>query len=82
MQAAGMEAIADEYLASQTWGTPEQILEKIRTRRAILGDYDVLLVMRFAGLPYEILERSLRTFATEVMPELRSWSNADSIAAA
>ncbi|MFP6681172.1 MAG: LLM class flavin-dependent oxidoreductase [Gammaproteobacteria bacterium] len=82
MQAAGMEAIADEYLASQTWGTPEQILEKIRARRAILGDYDVLLVMRFAGLPYEILERSLRTFATEVMPELRSWSNADSIAAA
>lgn len=81
MQAAGMEAIADDYLAGQTWGTPQQILDKIRARRDILGAYDVLLVTRFAGLPYADLERTMRTIASDVMPELRSWDSPDTIAA-
>ncbi|MGB1881115.1 MAG: LLM class flavin-dependent oxidoreductase [Gammaproteobacteria bacterium] len=78
---AGMEAIADDYLAGQTWGTPQQILDKIHARRDVLGPYDILLCMRFAGMPYEVLERSLRTFAAEVMPELRALESAETIAA-
>jgi len=30
--------------------------------------------VRFAGAPYAVAERSLRTFATKVMPELKSWN--------
>jgi len=81
MQAAGMETIADDYLASQTWGTPQQILDKIQTRRGIVGAYDILLVTRFAGLPYEDVQRTMRIFANEVMPELRSWDSPETIAA-
>ena len=81
MQAAGMEAIADDYLAGQTWGTPQQILDKIQARRNILGAYDILLVTRYAGLPYETVERTMRMFASEVMPELRSWDSPETIAA-
>jgi alkanesulfonate monooxygenase SsuD/methylene tetrahydromethanopterin reductase-like flavin-dependent oxidoreductase (luciferase family) len=81
LQSAGMEAVADEYLKGQTWGTPEQILEKIRARRAALGDYDILLCMRFAGMEQAVVERSMRTFATEVLPELRSWDSAETMAA-
>ncbi len=81
MQAAGLDAIADEYLAGQTWGTPEQILEKIRARREIVGDYDIMLCTRFAGTPYDVVERTLRTFGAEVLPELKRWNSAETIAA-
>lgn len=81
LAAAGQEALADDYLAAQTWGTPEQILEKIQARRDVLGDYDLLLCMRFAGTPWETTERSVRTFGEEVIPVLRSWKTNDTIAA-
>ena len=81
MQTAGLEAIADGYLAGQTWGTPQQILEKIQTRRAVVGDYDGLFCVRYAGTPYAVVERTLKTFAKEVMPELKSWNIAKTMAA-
>jgi hypothetical protein len=37
--------------------------------------------MRFAGMPYAALERSLRIFAKHVMPELKSWNMATTMAA-
>jgi alkanesulfonate monooxygenase SsuD/methylene tetrahydromethanopterin reductase-like flavin-dependent oxidoreductase (luciferase family) len=81
MQAVGMEGIADSYLAGQTWGTPQQILEKIEARRKIVGDYDGLFSVRFAGTPYDVVERTLKTFAKEVMPELKAWNIATTMAA-
>jgi alkanesulfonate monooxygenase SsuD/methylene tetrahydromethanopterin reductase-like flavin-dependent oxidoreductase (luciferase family) len=81
MQTVGMEGIADAYLAGQTWGTPQQILEKIEARRKVVGDYDGLFAVRFAGAPYESVERTMKTFAKEVMPELKSWNIATTMAA-
>ncbi|MSR13590.1 MAG: LLM class flavin-dependent oxidoreductase [Gammaproteobacteria bacterium] len=81
MQTIGMEAVADGYLASQTWGTPQQILEKIEARRKIVGDYDGLFAVRFAGAPYDMVERTMKLFAKEVMPELKSWNIATTMAA-
>jgi len=78
---AGQEKMADDYLAAQTWGTPEQILEKIRARRDVVGDYDALLCMRFSGTPWEVTERSIRTFGEQVIPELRRWKTDETIAA-
>jgi len=81
MAEAGLEAIADGYLASQTWGSPQQILDKISARRAALGDYDALYCVRFAGTPFDVVERTLRTFAKKVMPELKSWNISGTMAA-
>lgn len=81
LSAAGHDEVADAYLASQTWGTPQQMLEKIEARREALGPYDVMLCMRFAGTPPEVTERSIRTFGREVLPELKSWESACAIAA-
>ena len=81
LAAAGQETIANDYLAAQTWGTPEQILEKIQARRDALGDYDILLAMRFAGTPWEVTERSVRTFGELVIPELKRWKTSETIAA-
>ncbi|MGD9600518.1 MAG: LLM class flavin-dependent oxidoreductase [Gammaproteobacteria bacterium] len=74
LASAGLDTIAEGYLAGQTWGTPQQILDKINARRSAIGDYDGMFVVRFAGTPYDVVERSLRTFASKVMPELKSWN--------
>lgn len=71
LRAIGLEELCDMYLSVQAWGTPDQVVEKLLARRELLGDYDLNVCFRFAGLPYEDAERSMRTFATEVMPVLR-----------
>ena len=73
MRDMGIDAIADGYLENQVWGTPQQMLEKFEARRKIIGDFDILLVTRYAGMPFEVCHRTHDTFAKQVMPELRSW---------
>ena len=69
----GLETTANVYCSVQTWGTPEMILEKLRWRRDLLGDYELNLVANYGGLPIEEVEKSLRLFAEEVLPEVQSW---------
>jgi hypothetical protein len=63
--------MCEMYLGVQAWGTPEQILGRLAERGEIIGDFDLTCCFRFAGMPYEAAERSMRTFATEVMPHLQ-----------
>lgn len=79
MRAAGKEASAETFLEVQAWGTPQQILDRLEKRRAVLGDFEVNICPSFAGLPYEEVEASLRLFAREVVPELRSWGVEDPV---
>ena len=71
--AVGLETSAQVYCQVQTWGTPEMILEKLRSRRELLGEYELNLLACYGGMPYEEAEGSLRLFATEVLPELHRW---------
>jgi alkanesulfonate monooxygenase SsuD/methylene tetrahydromethanopterin reductase-like flavin-dependent oxidoreductase (luciferase family) len=73
MREAGLEKIVEAYVAQQIWGTPDQMLRRFEERRAFLGDTGVLACFRFAGMPYDVAERSCRLFAREVMPVLKSW---------
>jgi alkanesulfonate monooxygenase SsuD/methylene tetrahydromethanopterin reductase-like flavin-dependent oxidoreductase (luciferase family) len=77
LRQAGQEAATDAFVDAQSWGTPQQILDKLERRRATIGDFELNVVASFAGLPFEDAEQSLRLFAKEVMPEIRGW-NADS----
>ncbi len=76
LRAAGMEKACELYLAVQAWGTPDQILEKLRARRDVVGDFDLTCCFRFSGLPYDAAEQNMRTFAEHVMPTLRTWQHA------
>jgi alkanesulfonate monooxygenase SsuD/methylene tetrahydromethanopterin reductase-like flavin-dependent oxidoreductase (luciferase family) len=69
----GLETAARVYCAVQTWGTPETILEKLRARRGLLGDFELSLISYYGGMPIEEAERSVRLFAERVLPELRRW---------
>ncbi len=71
LREVGLEGMAEGYLAAQSWGTPEQILEKLAARREVVGDFDLLLAFRCSGIPIEDAEHSMRLFAEKVMPQLR-----------
>jgi alkanesulfonate monooxygenase SsuD/methylene tetrahydromethanopterin reductase-like flavin-dependent oxidoreductase (luciferase family) len=74
MRALGLEDMVRGYVDQQLWGTPDQILRKLESRRAVMGDIGCLAAFRFGGSPYEVSERSMRLFASEVLPVARAWS--------
>jgi len=55
----------------QTWGTPEMILEKLRWRRELLGEFELNMIVNYGGLPIDEAERSVRLFAEKVLPEVK-----------
>jgi alkanesulfonate monooxygenase SsuD/methylene tetrahydromethanopterin reductase-like flavin-dependent oxidoreductase (luciferase family) len=69
----GLEVAAKTYCGVQTWGTPEMILEKLRARRELLGDFELNMIAYYGGMPVGEAEQSLRLFAREVLPEVQSW---------
>ena len=68
---AGQEASAAAYVDAQTWGTPEQIIETVKARRAVIGDYHLNCAFTYAGLPHDKAEASMRLFAEKVIPALK-----------
>jgi alkanesulfonate monooxygenase SsuD/methylene tetrahydromethanopterin reductase-like flavin-dependent oxidoreductase (luciferase family) len=71
--AVGVETAAKTYCQVQTWGTPDQILEKLRWRRQLIGSFEVALISSYGGMPFEVAEQSIRLFAQEVLPEIHRW---------
>lgn len=68
MKAIGLERLCEMYLSVNVWGTPDQIIDRLRARQEIVGDHDLTCCFRFAGLPYEEAEASMRRFARDVLP--------------
>jgi alkanesulfonate monooxygenase SsuD/methylene tetrahydromethanopterin reductase-like flavin-dependent oxidoreductase (luciferase family) len=73
LRAIGLEKMNETYLGIQTWGTPRQILERLEARKRLLGGFELLVIARYGGMKGEDAEGSLRLFAEQVLPELRSW---------
>jgi alkanesulfonate monooxygenase SsuD/methylene tetrahydromethanopterin reductase-like flavin-dependent oxidoreductase (luciferase family) len=67
--------LEDMYVKSQVWGTPEMCLEKLRGINDVLGAEEFVAVFQYGAMPFEVAERSLRLFAREVLPELKTWKN-------
>jgi alkanesulfonate monooxygenase SsuD/methylene tetrahydromethanopterin reductase-like flavin-dependent oxidoreductase (luciferase family) len=72
-RAVGLEPSVRTYCQIQTWGTPDQILEKLRARRELLGPFELNMIARYGGMPLETAEGSLRLFSEKVLPEIRTW---------
>src|SRR5437763_1186909 len=60
MRAVGLEKLCEMYLGVNVWGTPAQIIERLQARREVIGDHDLTCCFRFAGLPYDDAEASMR----------------------
>ena len=55
-----------------SWGTPDKILRGPEERKEMLGDFEWNVSFRFGGILYDIAERSLKLFAEEVLPVVKS----------
>jgi alkanesulfonate monooxygenase SsuD/methylene tetrahydromethanopterin reductase-like flavin-dependent oxidoreductase (luciferase family) len=73
LRAMGREAQAEAYLAVQSWGAPQRILDRLRERWETIGPFELAVIPRYGTLPAAQAEASIRRFATHVLPELRRW---------
>ena len=72
-RSAGLEGAVDGFMKAASWGTPDKILRGLEERRELLGDFEWNVAFRFGGIPLDVAERSLKLFAEEVLPVVRSW---------
>lgn len=69
----GLDAAVNDYIEHQASGTPQQILDKLDQRRAVIGHYEWSSICSYGGLPFERVEASMRLLGREVLPELKKW---------
>jgi alkanesulfonate monooxygenase SsuD/methylene tetrahydromethanopterin reductase-like flavin-dependent oxidoreductase (luciferase family) len=67
----GADALTEFFLNLQVWGTPEQCYERVLDIRARVGCDTFVGAFSYAGMPWDEVERNVKLFAREVMPELK-----------
>ena len=70
---AGRDGIVEAFLKAAVYGTPDRILRALEERRVAVGEFELCTSFRFGGTPYPLAEQSLRLYATEILPVLKSW---------
>jgi alkanesulfonate monooxygenase SsuD/methylene tetrahydromethanopterin reductase-like flavin-dependent oxidoreductase (luciferase family) len=73
INALGHDAVIEEFISSNLWGTPDMIVATLRHRREVIGDFEVNGAFSYYSLPYEDVEKNMRLFAKEVAPEVKRW---------
>ncbi|SVE09849.1 uncharacterized protein METZ01_LOCUS462703, partial [marine metagenome] len=66
------------FMEAAVWGTPDRILREFEKRLEIIGDFELATSFRFGGTPYHVAEQSIKLFAKEVLPVLKSWKKTKS----
>lgn len=74
LQKMGKAGFLKGFMSATSWGTPDRILRGLETRRKMLGSFELATSFRFGGVPYPEAEASLRLFAKEVLPVLKTWN--------
>lgn len=68
---AGLDAAVEGFIQAQCWGTPEEIVEKQRRRLELVGgDIRAAMAVSYAGMPFDLVEGSLRLIGEKVVPAL------------
>jgi alkanesulfonate monooxygenase SsuD/methylene tetrahydromethanopterin reductase-like flavin-dependent oxidoreductase (luciferase family) len=81
-RSAGRDGLVNALLEVAVRGTPEQVLRAYEARRELLGDFELNSSFRFGGIPLAKAEASMRLFAKEVLPVLKTWQPAAPLAKA
>ena len=66
------EARLEARRATQPIGTPEAIIEKIKSLQQTISMEKIVIHMMYGGMPKEKAEKSLRLFAKKVLPEIQA----------
>jgi alkanesulfonate monooxygenase SsuD/methylene tetrahydromethanopterin reductase-like flavin-dependent oxidoreductase (luciferase family) len=73
LRAVGESGSLEGFKQANAYGTPDQILCTLESRRKVLGNFEQSTAFRFGAIPYEQAEKSMRLFAKEVLPVLKTW---------
>ncbi|MEO8541630.1 MAG: LLM class flavin-dependent oxidoreductase [bacterium] len=67
-----IEQLGEGNARPQAWGTPDQVLERLRHAQEMTSASEFVLNFRQGAMPVETAERSMRLFATDVLPQLHA----------
>lgn len=70
---ANQEELVAGYRAVNLWGDPARVIDLLRERRELIGDFNLTVTVSYSGMPYDDARRSMRLFAEKVMPEIKTW---------
>ncbi|AIP34265.1 luciferase-like monooxygenase family protein [Paraburkholderia xenovorans LB400] len=62
-----------EFVDLMPYGTPEQVIEKIREVDSFLDLSAIITHFRFGGMPFDQAEKGMRLFAGKVLPVIKKW---------
>lgn len=71
----GMDGAAKDFVKLMPWGTPDQVLRKLEFIRDTINMNGIMCTFSYAGMPYDLAERNMQTFAKHVLPELKKWDS-------
>jgi alkanesulfonate monooxygenase SsuD/methylene tetrahydromethanopterin reductase-like flavin-dependent oxidoreductase (luciferase family) len=72
-QPGGVDSMVEFFLGLQIWGTPQQCFEKVAACTDRCGADTFTGVFSYGDMPFDDAEKSLRLFAREVMPALKTY---------
>jgi len=72
LQRKSVEEVGEYAARPQAWGTPDQVVEKLKHIQRTTSAEELILNFRFGGMPAETAERSMRLFAKEVLPRIHA----------
>jgi alkanesulfonate monooxygenase SsuD/methylene tetrahydromethanopterin reductase-like flavin-dependent oxidoreductase (luciferase family) len=78
----GDAAMVEFFLSLQVWGTPDQCYEKIVNCTNRCGADTFTGVFSYGDMDFAYAEKSMRTFARDVMPRLKAYNRQPATAAA
>lgn len=65
------EEVGERSAQPQAWGTPDQVFEKLAHIQRTTSAEELVMNFRFGAMPAATAERSMRLFATDVLPRLQ-----------
>ena len=74
-----VDAYCDTFGKGAITGTPQQILDRLWELKGIYNPQGFFPHVYFGGMPQDDCVRSMRLFASKVLPELKSWQTDASI---
>lgn len=67
-----LEEVGANHARPQAWGTPDQVLAKLQHAQEMTSAEEFVLNFRYGAMPVETAERSMRLFASDVLPRLHA----------
>jgi alkanesulfonate monooxygenase SsuD/methylene tetrahydromethanopterin reductase-like flavin-dependent oxidoreductase (luciferase family) len=65
------EPFRQAFYRSHPWGTPDQVIRRATELANSFGTDEIMFIFKYGSMPMAATEKSMRLFATEVMPALK-----------